>query len=189
VLLPFGRNGGNNMLKIEITPSWSDQTVRGPTGKLRPLNIDIGEAPFGGSFNIEAFHNPHRFVVEAGLFEDGKEIACGTSNNLLEDAQELLLQPNESASAACLNNPLAINLSVDNYVRGRPVDQIAVGFDVYRIAKLENDKRQPVGLNWAGAGSLGSELKYDLSKNYLSGTGHQYELRFKVRLADGETVD
>lgn len=189
VLLPFGRNGGNNMLKIEITPSWSDQTVRGPAGKLRPLQIDVGEAPLGGSLNIQASHNPHRFFVEAGLFEDGKEIARGSSNNLLEDAQELLLQPNELASAAFLNNPLAINLSVDNYVSSRPFDEITVGFDVYRIAKQENDKRQPVGLNWAGAGSLGSELKYDLSKYYLSGTGHQYELRFKVRLADGETVD
>src|SRR4051812_44261531 len=41
VLLPFGRGGGESRLKIEFTPTVSQQGARLPSGKARPLEINI----------------------------------------------------------------------------------------------------------------------------------------------------
>jgi hypothetical protein len=189
VLVPFGSHGGSSVLKIEIAPSWSSQTVREASGKLRPLQIDLGQTSLGGSISIQASHKPHRFAVDAVLYEDGQEVARGSSNSLLEEAEELTLRPNEKASAEVRDNPLAVNFRVDEYSRSRPVDEVVIGFDIFRVAEKENGRRAPVGLNWAGAGELGSALKYDLTRYYLSTNGHLYELRFTVKLGEGEVAD
>ena len=190
VLLPFGRDGGDDRLKIEITPSVSEQAAHLPSGKARPLEIKILKESPGGAISIEASKIPHHFAVEATLVEDGREVAEGKANYLLEEGQEMQLRPTGEASEEILKHPLAINLTIDNYTRSRPADQVALSFD---ISELDRQQGSPmptvIASKWAGIGSLGSELTYDLSQSYLKATGKKYELRFKVSLADGELSD
>lgn len=187
VLLPFGGEGGGDTLKIEITPVVSERPQRLASGKPRSLEIEITKPAPGGFINVEAFKVPHRFMVEAVLFEDGQEVARGASNNLLEEAQELALQPNAEASAAVSKNPLVVSLSIEQFMRSRPADQVAISFDVYRTTPAPSSERQTVASKWAGIADLNSELAYDLSAGYQ--TGRKYELKFRIRLAPGETSD
>lgn len=188
VLLPFGRNGGESRLKIEITPTISEQAADLPSGKARPLQINILKPSPGGVIGIQAWKIPHRFMVEATLLEDGREVARGTSRYLLEEAQELILQPTEQAGPEVVNNPLAVNLSINQYTRSRPADLATIGFDLYRT-NGQSGRREAIGLKWAGIGEIDSKLSYDLSNAYLKESGKKYELRFKINLAQGEQPD
>jgi hypothetical protein len=188
VLLPIGRNGGSNRLKIEITPAVSEQSTLLPSGKARPLEINILKQSPGGVIGIQAWKIPHRFTVEATLLEDGREVARGTADSLIEEAQELILRPTEQAGADVINNPLSVNLAIDQYTRSRPTDQATISFDIYRTEQ-QSGRREAIGLKWAGVGELGSHLKYDVSNVYLKESGKKYELRFKINLAQGEQAD
>jgi hypothetical protein len=188
VLLPFGHGDGSS-LKIEITPSVSDTPVRSRSGELRPLEINILKQSPGGSINVEAFKMPHNFEVEATLLEDGREVASAAANCLLEEAQELTLTANDRASPEVVDNPLAVRLTVSRYLRSRPSDEVAVDFDLHRIARNRGDGREAIGTNWAGIAALDTGLKYDLGKLYLNLSGKRYEIRFKVRLARGEATN
>jgi hypothetical protein len=176
ILLPFGR-GGEDRLKIEITPAMTEEPVYAPSGELRPLAINILKISQGGIVNIRASKIPHHYEAEVSLLEDGREIARGAANLLFEEAQELLLQSDTQA--------ITVNLKINEYMRSRPSDQIAINFDVHRI----DDKREPVALNWAGIARLGSDISYDLSERYRPRSGKKYELRFNVKIAKGEIVD
>ena len=188
VLLPFGRGGGERRLKIEITPTLSQQSARLPSGKTRPLEINILKPSPGGVISIQAAKIPHRFSVEATLVEDGREVARSTSAFLLEEPHELILRPTEGAGAEVVNNPLAVNLEINQYTRSRPVDLATIGFDLYRTDQA-GAHLEAIGLKWAGVGEIGSNLAYDLSNIYLKGSGKKYELRFKINLAQGERAD
>ncbi|MBD0372598.1 MAG: hypothetical protein ICV60_17270 [Pyrinomonadaceae bacterium] len=185
VLMPFGRTGGGDVLKIEIAPMRSERPARLASGKRRPLEIEITKPAPGGFISVEAFKQPHRFTVEAALFEDGREIARGASNNLLEEAQEFTLQPNAQAGEEVQKNPLTVNLSVAQFIRSRPTDQAAISFDIYRAGEGE---RQTIASKWSGIMELGSVLSYDL-KSYQPVAGRKYEIRFRVRLAPNESSD
>ncbi|HEY0321372.1 MAG TPA: hypothetical protein VGC66_10480 [Pyrinomonadaceae bacterium] len=187
VLLPFGQSSGGDTLKIEITPMRGERAARLASGRKRPLEIEITKTAPNGFIGVEAFKVPHRFTVEAILFEDGREVARGVSNNLLEEAQELALQPNAQASAEVTKNPLVVNLSIEQFMRGRPADQAALSFDVYRTTLARPEERQAVATKWAGIADLDSELAYDFSAGYQ--TGRKYELKFRIRLAPVETSD
>jgi hypothetical protein len=188
VLLPFGRGGGDSRLKIEIVPMVSEESARLPSGKTRPLEINILKPSPSGVINVQAWKIPHRFVVEATLLEDGREVARGASDSLIEETKELILRPTEQASPEIAGNPLTINLSINEYMRSRPVDLATIGFDVYR-ADAQGSHREAIGLNWAGVGELGSALTYDLSDVYFKGSGKKYELRFKINLPQEEQGD
>jgi hypothetical protein len=188
VLLPFGQGGGDNRLKIEIVPMVSEHSARLPDGKARPLEINILKPGPGGVIGIQAWKIPHRFKVEATLLEDGREMARGEVDSLIEEQKELILHPTERVSPEIAGNPLAVNLSIDEYTRSRPHDLATIGFDVYRV-DAGGVRREAIGLNWAGVGELGSSLTYDLSDVYLKGSGRKYELRFKINLAQGERAD
>ena len=189
VLLPFGRTDGSEQLKVLITPSMTGEPVRLPSGKLRPLTIDILEQSQGGVIGIRASKIPHNFEVEATLVANGRVLARGTRKCLLEEAQEIPLQPGEQASSEELNNPLVITLTVDGYQRSRPVDEVSLSFDANRINKQSGTERQPVALRWAGVAGLDSALTYALSDHYLKSSDNKYELRFRVKLAPGEAAD
>jgi hypothetical protein len=189
VLLPFGQGGGASVLKIEITPSIADKPVYSMAGRVLPLEIDIVKQSPGGSINVQAFKMPHNFEVEATLVEDGREVARATADCLIEDKQELLLAPQPGASAEVINNPLAVSLTLSQYMRSRPADEIAIDFSVSRINRQGENKQEVIASNWAGIGALGSTLKYNLSDYYLKATGKNYELRFTIKLAKGETAD
>lgn len=193
VLLPFGRNDQNpnaDQLKIEITPTLSDQRARLGSGAERPLEIKILKAGPGSSIRVEASKSPHRFAVEAALFEDGREVARGSSDDLLlEEPREIRLQFNERASAEVANNPLSLRLSVDQYLSRRPSDQAAISFDVYGLGGDQKAQRETFAPQWAGVGQIGSAMIYDISDRYLKSSGRRYELRLSVKLAPGEVAD
>jgi hypothetical protein len=184
ILLPFGRNGGDNRLKIEIRPELDAQGESLPSGKKRPLEINILKQSPGGVVSIQASKIPHRFTVEATLLEDGREVARGTSDYLIDEAQEFSLKPTEEASAEVVNNPLTVNLTINQFARSRPQDEATIVFDL-----LRTNEREPLAHNWSGVSPLGSTMTYNVSDVYLRGTGRKYELRFKVNLAPGESGD
>ncbi len=188
VLLPFGSGGDGARLEILITPSVSGVPVRLASGMARPLTIDLIEPSQGGVISIRAAKIPHNFDVEATLVEDGRVIARGTKNCLLEEAQEIPLKPDERADPEVVSNPLVVNLTIDGFERSRPSNQASLTFDVYRVDRQNNDERRPVAMRWAGVAALGSALNYDLG-DYLRPSGKRYELRFKIRLAAGESPD
>ncbi len=189
VLLPFGRNGGDNRLKIEITPAMSDEGALSPSGEPRPLKIDFLKKSAEGEINIQAWKIPHRFAVEATLLEDGREVARRSADMLLEEPQDLTLEPTEQSSAGVVNNPLVVSLSLNQFMKNRPTDEIAIGFDLFRLDKEQGGKRLPLGLRAAGVSDLSSSLSYDVSGYYLNSSGRKYELRFKIRLAAGERAE
>ena len=179
ILLPFGR-GGEDRLKIEITPAMTEEPVYGPSGELRPLAINILKISRDGIVNIRASKIPHHYEAEVRLLEDGREIARGAANLLFEEAQELLLQSDTQA--------IAVNLKINEYMRSRPADQVEINFDIHRAGD-SGGTREPVALNWAGIARVGSDISYDLSERYAPRSGKKYELRFNIKIAKGEIVD
>lgn len=176
ILLPFGRGSGEDRLKIEITPAMTEEPVYSPSGELRPLTINILKISPDGIVNIRASKIPHHYEAEARLLEDGREIARASANLLFEEAQELLLRSDTQA--------IAVKLKINEFIRSRPSDQVAINFDIHRADKSGNT-REPVGLNWSGVARLGADINYDLSERYAK----KYELRFNIKIAKGEIVD
>jgi hypothetical protein len=181
VLLPFGRNGGDDRLKIEITPAWSEETVLLPSGALRPLTIKIPHQSPGGAVSVYASSTPHHFAVEATLLEDGSEIAGGVSDYLIEESRELTLRPTGQASLGLEQNSFVLNLKLSNYASTRPADEVQVDFDFYSTNRSLNNRQ--VASKWSGIAALGSPLTYNLSDTSFGGSGKKYELRLKVNLA------
>lgn len=179
VLLPFGR-GAAETLKIEITP-----TLLSASTDETPLKINIGKQLSSGEIFVEAAKIPHRFETEVVLLADGQEVARAVADSLLEEAGEIILQPDAKAEKEITEKPLTVKLSVDKYTRSRPSDSVAISFNVYRARDNQIETIIPKA---AGAAPLGGELRYVLEENYFSG-GKKYELKFKVRLAKGERAD
>ncbi len=189
ILLPFGRSGGDDKLKIEITPMMTDETVYLASGKLRPLEIKMPVVSPGGLINIQARKIPHQFDVDIALVEDGRVVAESTAKLLLKEKQEVLLQPTEQAVSDTIVHPLAINLSVDDLIQARPVDDAVINFDLYRFDNPDRGRRDIIGLNWSGVLSVGADRRYNLSDYYLPGSGKKYELRFNIKIAKVELVE
>ena len=189
VLLPFGRKEAAEKIKIEITPTVSSQSAYLASGKRRPLEIDILKQSPNGEVSIQASRSPHNFVVEATLLENGVEVAGGVSDVLIEEGREIRLQPNHRASREAANNPILVNLTIDEYTRSRPTDYVGIRFNLQRLAGADATRREPLASRWAGVGTLGSEFTYDVSPYYLSDQGKKYELRFKIKLASNELAD
>jgi hypothetical protein len=187
ILMPFGRGGGDDKLKIEITPMMTDEAVYLPSGKLRPLEINMPVVSPGGLINIQARKIPHRFEVDISLLEDGRTVAESTAKLLLKEKQEVLLEPNEQASSDVLIQPLAVNLSIDDLIQTRPVDDAVINFDVNRLDR-QGGKRDIIGQNWSGVAGVGKDCNYNLSTYYLPKAGKKYELRFNIKIAAGELV-
>lgn len=181
VLLPFG-GGGDPRLKIEITPAWGGQPARTTSGETTPPEITISKPSAGGAISIEATKIPHDFTVEAALLEDGREVARGSADCLLEEARELTLLPAANVVEEAGGGPLALNLTVERFELGRPSDRVAVRFDLSRADPRRPGGREAVALNWAGVANLGSELTYDLGDAYTPAPGKKFELRLRVKL-------
>ncbi|MGA9769575.1 MAG: hypothetical protein WBV94_11075 [Blastocatellia bacterium] len=175
VLLPFGRGGGDDRLKIEITPAMTEESVYTPAGELRPLTINILKISPDGIINIHASKIPHRYEAEVRLLEDGREIARSAASLMFDEPHELLLRSDTQA--------VAVSLKIDGYTRSRPSDLVEINFDIHRLD--DSGRREPVRLNGAGTASLGSDISYDLSERYH----RKYELRFNIKIASGEMVD
>ena len=188
ILLPFGRNGGEETLKIEITPTLSDQPAFTVSGHARPPEIKIIE-PGPGIISIQAGRIPHNYEAEIVLLEDGREVARAAGKYLIGEPQEAVLEPGNNASPEVIDNPLAVNLTVNQYSQGRPLDQVFIGYDLHRTDRQNGGKRVDVASNWAAVVNLGQDQKIDLSDYYLKSSGKKYELKFKIKLAQGEIAD
>ncbi|HEX8293781.1 MAG TPA: hypothetical protein VF570_18600 [Pyrinomonadaceae bacterium] len=179
VLLPFGGGGDEGRLSIEITPARPGRAVRAPSGEATAPEIRIDKPSPGGAISIEASNAPHDFVVEAALLEDGREVARGAGNCLLEEARELLLQSDGGGA------PLALNLTVERLEPDSKSGRTAVRFDLLGGDPARPDARAVLARNWAGVGGLNSEFTYDLSRTYPGQPGRKYELKFRIKLASG----
>lgn len=182
VLLPFGRNGGDETLKIEITPSLL--TVSKEEAKA-PIKINFNKQIQSGEISIEASKIPHRFVIEASLLANGQEAASGSVECLLEEEKEIVLQAKPGAGSELINRPFAAKVKIDQFNRSRPKDLAGMIFDVYRRKSLAGGDTLPIIKEGAGMGVLGEDLKYVL-ENGGSGENKNYEMKFNIRLASGE---
>lgn len=176
VLLPFGGGAGVERLSIEIKPS---RAGRSASGEADAPEITISKPGPGGAISVEATKVPHDFNVEAALLQDGREVARGSAQFLLEDSRELLLRPSGAAGADADGVPLALNLTVERFEPGAGAGRAAVRFDLLGVG----GGRTPLARNWAGVAGLGSEMSYDLSQTYRGARGSRYELRLRIDLA------
>jgi hypothetical protein len=177
VLLPFGGGGDAGRLSIEIKPARLSRAERSSTGESDTPSITISKPSPGGAISIEATKVPHDFNVEAALLEDGREVARGSAECLLEESRELLLRSTDGDAA-----PLALGVTVESYEPGAGSGRAAVRFDL-----LGGDPgRTPLARNWAGAGNVGSEMSYDLSQVNVGTPGKRYELKLRINLAAGK---
>jgi hypothetical protein len=160
----------------------TDEPAYDASGKLRALEIRIPKVSPGGLVSIQAHKIPHRFDADVALLEDGVEIARSQAELLLREKQELLLQP-LSQHHATLSQPLLIRLGVENFLQSGLNKQAAINFDIF-----QKEAREPIGLNWSGVAAIGNHLTYNLSEIYLPDSGKKYELRFHIKIADGEIV-
>jgi hypothetical protein len=181
---PFGQNATDN-LRIEITPSRTTNPVYDPAGRPLPLSIKILDVTAANPVRITATRRPHRFNVQANVLEDGVEIATGKADCLLEEPSDIVIAPVAQGSGV---EPLTLNFNVEQYGRNRPVDTATVSFSLYRGAGA-TAKSSPLGQDWVGVASLGSELTYDLSQVYPGASGHKISLRLLINLAPGEMAD
>jgi hypothetical protein len=185
VLLPFGGGGDAGRLSIEIKPARLGQLGRFSSGDANTPEITISKPSPGGAISVEATKVPHDFVVEATLLEDGREVARGSADCLLEESREL---PMRTVGAAHVDSdavPLALNLSVERFEPGAGAGRAAVRFDL-----LEGGAgREALARNWAGVANLGSELTYDLGQTYRGDSGRKYELKLRIDLARGDKIE
>ncbi|MCB1023026.1 MAG: hypothetical protein KDB79_01465 [Acidobacteria bacterium] len=174
VLLPFGRNGGGETLKIEIIPT----LISSPeANKAAPIEIKFDKPLASSEIAIEAIKIPHYFDVEAVLLEDGKRIAAGNSECLLEEEQEIILHSTGQREI----QEFRTKFTVDKYTRGRPKDLIGIKFDLY-------DARQTLLLSAAGINVPDGEFVYRLENDQLP-KNKKYELIFRIRNSKKENPD
>lgn len=185
VVLPFGRKGDDDQLRIAIIPAWSDQSNQSPSGKTRPLAISIMNESLAGAISVEASKIPHHYDVEAALLEDGREIARSSAVSMIEEPTELTLAPGTQAGDTHRADAAAVKLTVAGYNRGRPFDEAVISFDIDRV---NDSTRESVATNWAGVCAVGRPLTYDLTNYYHGEAGRKYELQLTVKLASNEST-
>ncbi|HEX8337534.1 MAG TPA: hypothetical protein VF621_12440 [Pyrinomonadaceae bacterium] len=183
VLLPFGGGGDAGRLSIEITPARAGRAARTPAGETAAPEIQIDKPSPGGAISIEASKVPHDFFVEAALLEDGRVVARGSGDCLLEESREL---PLKSAGGA---TPLALNLTIERFEPASNSGRAALRFDLFDEDPARPGVRAALARNWAGVTSLGSEMTYDLSQSYTGQPGRKYELKLRIKLAPDTAAD
>lgn len=176
VLLPFGRNGSDETLKIEIVPNLSDVSEKTEKDSLQ---IKFDKELSSGEIYIEANKVPHLYEVEAVLLADGKEIAKGKSECLFEEEKEINLQAIGDSGFSAFT--AKVTISEFNY--SRPNDLVGMRFDLNE--KKSDGEISSIVNNGGGKGRLNEEFIYSLNGGILP-KGKNYELRFKINLAQEE---
>lgn len=168
VLLPFGRNGGDETLKIENT---SKLLLVSKEEAEKPLKINFDKQIPGGEIYIGASKIPHHYEVEAILLANGEEIARGKSDCLYEEEKEIDLQTAD-------NQSFTAKVTVNEFNRSRPNDLVGIDFKFLRL-------NLPILERGAGVGVLGEEFGYRPESENLP-KDKNYELRFKIKLGADE---
>jgi hypothetical protein len=182
VLLPFGRNGGAETLKIEITPILLSVVK---TDEASRLTINFDKQIPTGEIAVEASKIPHKFNVEAVLLADGQMVAGGAADCLLEEEKEIVLLPTSNADSGISGQSFKTKLNINRFIRSRPQDLVDINFNFYRAMENSASKNQMIIPRGAGIISLTGELSYRLENMSLS-DDKNYELKFKIRLGSGE---
>ncbi|HYL99222.1 MAG TPA: hypothetical protein VEZ90_09725 [Blastocatellia bacterium] len=183
-LYPFGQNGADN-LRIEITPIRTANPVYDAAGAQVPLRIRALDITPDNPVSLKATRQPHHYTVKASLLEDGVEVATGSSDCLLQEPSEFSLAPTGTGSSIA---PMTLGLTVEEYTRDRPADNVTVGFNLYK-GTGPTDKLVPLLSNWEGVGSLGSQLTYDLGDAYPNASGHKMSLKLFINAAPAEVFN
>ena len=182
-LYPFGQNATDN-LWIEITPVRTADPVWDGEGKAMPLTIKPDTITAENPISLRAKKQPHNFIVQATLLEDGVAVASSSAACLLQDPVKFQVTPLTGASSMA---PMTVDLNVEEYARDRPADDVTIIFNLYR--GVPDPRAVPMASGWEGVGRMGSSLTYDISDVYSGGSGHKMLLDFKIDLAPGEMVD
>jgi len=120
--LPYGKNGGGATLKVEITPKrYSVSSTGGEAGMLK---IEFPKKLLSGEIAIEAKKVPHTYDIEAVLLADGKSVAKGNGEGLLEMFKEISLQTSESAHESVRGKKFNVRVAIDEFISNRPFDLV-----------------------------------------------------------------
>jgi len=168
ILVPFGRNGGEETLKIEITPILFTSDV----GDKEPIKITFDKELASKEIFIGASKIPHNFEVEANVYEDGKLLARGVETCLIEEEKEITLKSLDGSES------FKTSITVNKFERNRPRDLVGIRFSLFRGPTTILAKS-------AGMSLLEDELAY-LLDNPQFPKGKKYELKLKIRLSDKE---
>ncbi len=180
VLFPFGRSAGEQRLKVEIIPSWSDASTEIQPGEDQPLTIRIPDVGPKGVVSVHASKTPHRFNVQTTLLEDGNEVARGTSELLIEESQTIRIKPVTGSEPNM--SDLDLELTLSNYARAPSSGEIELDFDLHHSNRPDAESTISKGV---GIADLDSPLAYNLGDSLFS-AGKKYQLLIKVALAEGE---
>lgn len=176
VLLPFGRNGSDETLKIEIVPNVLEAA--------KEINKDSIQIKFdkelsSGEIYIGANKIPHRYEVEAAILADGQEIAKGKSECLFDEEKEISLQTITNSGFPDFSAKVTIN----EFNYSRPNDLAGIRFDLNQ--KNSSSEVLPIVNNGGGIGRLGEEFVYSLEDENLP-KDKKYQLRLKINLAQAQ---
>jgi hypothetical protein len=179
VLLPFGRNGSSETLKIEITPVLFSIPNSNPDAEILKINF---EKMKNSEIKINATKIPHNFEGEMILLADGKEIARGKDNFLLKEEKQITLIPNQNAPEEIKNMSIKTSLVIDEFMRSRPKDLASFAFDVFS-ANAQNNGKKTSYVNGRGVLQIGGEFTYQLTD---LPQGKDYKIIFRVNLDKNE---
>ncbi len=160
VLLPFGGRDREERLVIDIVPRRVHLTSE---------NLQIHFNQQSGNIRINASRRQHRFATEAEVIRGGKVVARGSARSFLGDSATIRLAALDPA-ARFQNLDLVLTIQSSE---PRPPDEVVqISFDLLR-------RGSPLLQGWAGAGTLGGDLVYDLHQ--VLGGDQPLQLRIVIR--------
>lgn len=184
VLLPFGRGSMNETLKIEITPTLLSASA---ADAKTPIKINFDKQIPSGEITVSAVKIPHRFIVEAFLLSNNRQIAAGSAECLLEEIGEIILDAKTSGKPQSVDESLALKIKIDKYTRNRPKDLVGINFSVDRKSSATGESFSIIN-GAAAINIIGEEFSYRLENDQRL-KNQNYEIKFRIRPAPGEQAD
>lgn len=173
VLFPFGRKGGDEVLKIEITPRavYSSGELQHPQRLLiKPVKTDLN-----GNIDLQARKVPHKFLTVVQLTKNGAVVAEGKSGCWLEEPQPIQLVPLQIPNAPAVPG-LVVDFTVNQVPYSQPNSTFGVNFDI------RGTDQKVFARNWRGIGEFGIPLQYALPNEIPVNSEEGWELKFVVQV-------
>ncbi|HNC44593.1 MAG TPA: hypothetical protein PLU80_10535 [Acidobacteriota bacterium] len=170
VLFPFGRNGGDEVLKIEITPHVIEASGPSPNLVIKPIKTDLN-----GNIDIQARTVPHKFLTVAQLTKNGVVVAEGKSGCWLEEPQSIQLVPLQIPNAPAVPG-LVVDFTVNQVPYSQPNSTFGVNFDI------RGTDQKVFARNWRGVGEFGTPLQYTLPNEISVNDGEGWALKLIVQV-------
>ncbi|MBI4752580.1 MAG: hypothetical protein HY774_29160 [Acidobacteria bacterium] len=170
VLFPFGRKGGDEVLKIEITPRAIQASGPAQNLVIKPVKTDLN-----GNIDIQARKAPHKFLTVAQLTKNGVVVAEGKSGCWLEEVQSIQLIPLQIPNAPAVPG-LAVDLTVKEVPYSQPNSTFGVNFDI------RGPDQTVFARGWRGVGEFGVPLQYSLPNEIPVKAEEGWELKLTVQV-------